>query len=230
MEKSGAGAPEIHQSHDFPDVVDSAAPRKRSRVPLPGVRARTSRMESILPDLPPLPRRRITLPLSTLAEVARDVCDGYDPPARGCAYAKAHPLWRELPSHLHALMNALTSVCRGQVSRLTLTSSASLGGMIGRSARPGRRPLAQIAEHGLIVTGQTRGGVRWVALTRAAVLPSKGRPPEPLRLHLAARACRSPAAAVKLARAEAYLRDALLAEATMTGREPLPKVADTRVR
>ena len=38
-------------------------------------------MESILPDLPPLPRRRITLPLSTLAEVARDVCDGYDPPA-----------------------------------------------------------------------------------------------------------------------------------------------------
>ena len=37
-------------------------------------------MESILPDLPPLPRRKITLPLSTLAEVARDVCDGYDPP------------------------------------------------------------------------------------------------------------------------------------------------------
>src|SRR3954466_15996791 len=55
-------------------------------------------MESILPDLPPLPRRRITLPLSTLAEVAREVCDGYDPPARGRAYAKAHPLWREVPA------------------------------------------------------------------------------------------------------------------------------------
>src|SRR3954447_17715576 len=58
-------------------------------------------MESILPDLPPLPRRKITLPLSTLAEVARDVCDGYDPPPRRQAYAKAHPLWRELPSPLH---------------------------------------------------------------------------------------------------------------------------------
>ena len=66
-------------------------------------------MESILTDLPPLPRRKITLPLSTLAEVARDVCDGYDPPARRHAYAKAHPLWRELPAHLHALMNALVS-------------------------------------------------------------------------------------------------------------------------
>jgi hypothetical protein len=187
-------------------------------------------MESILPDLPPLPRRRITLPLSTLAEVARDVCDGYDPPGRGCAYAKAHPLWRELPSHLHALMNALTSVCRGQVSRLTLTNSTSLGRLVGRSARTVRRQLAQIAEHGLIVTGQTRGGVRWVALTRAAVLPSKWRPPEPLRLHLAARACRSPAAAVKLARAEACLRDALLAEATMAGRAPPPAVADTAGR
>jgi hypothetical protein len=71
-------------------------------------------MESILPDLPPLPRRRITLPLSTLAEVARDVCQGYDPPGRGCAYAKAHPLWRGLPAHLHALMNTIVSVCRGR--------------------------------------------------------------------------------------------------------------------
>src|SRR5690349_19238480 len=185
---------------------------------MPGARARTSRMESILPDLPPLPRRRITLPLSTLAEVARDVCDGYDPPGRGCAYAKAHPLWRELPAHLHALMNALVSVCRGRVGTLTLTRCTSLGSMIGRSARTVRRQLAQIAEHGLIVTGQTRGGVRWVALTRAAVLPTKWRPPEPLRLHLTARACRSPAAAAKLARAEAYLRDALLAEAIMAGR------------
>src|SRR5689334_8457053 len=123
-------------------------------------------MESILPNLSPLPRRRITLPLSTLAEVAREVCDGYDPPGRGCAYAKAHPLWRELPSHLHALMNALTSVCRGRVGALTLTSSASLGGMVGRSARTVRRQLALIAGHGLIVTGQTRGGVRWV-LTKA---------------------------------------------------------------
>src|SRR4051795_13365962 len=161
-------------------------------------------MESILSDLPPLPRRRITLPLSTLAEVAREVCDGYDPPGRGHAYAKAHPLWRELPSHLHALMKALVSVGRGRAGALTLTSSASLGSMIGRSARTVRRQLAQIAGHGLIVTGQTRGGVRWVALTKAAVMPPRRLPPEPLRLHLAARACRSPAAAAKVGRAEAY--------------------------
>src|SRR4051794_634420 len=184
-------------------------------------------MESILPDLPPLPRRRITLPLSTLAEVARDVCDGFDPPAKRRAYAKAHPLWRELPAPLHALMNALVSVCRGRVGTLTLTRCTSLGSMVGRTARTVRRQLAQIAEHDLIVTGQTRGGVRWVALTRAAVMPSRWRPPEPLRLPLAARACRSPAAAVKLARAEAYLRDALLAEATVTGRAPPVVVADT---
>jgi hypothetical protein len=187
-------------------------------------------MESILSDLPPLPRRKITLPLSTLAEVARDVCDGYDPPARGCAYAKAHPLWRELPAHLHALMNALVSVCRGRAGALTLTRCTSLGRLIGRGARTVRRQLAQIAAADLIVTGQTRGGVRWVALTRAAVMPSRWRPPEPLRLHLAARACRSPAAAAKLARAEACLRDALLAEATVTGRAPPLAVADTRVR
>src|SRR4051812_49794075 len=187
-------------------------------------------MESILTDLPPLPRRRITLPLSTLAEVVRDVCDGYDPPGRGHAYAKAHPLWRELPSHLHALMNALVCVCRGRVGELTLTSSASLGRLVGRSARTVRRQLALIAEHGLIVTGQTRGGVRWVALTRAAVMQSKWRPPEPLRLHLAARACRTPAAALKLARAEACLRDALLAEATMTGGAPPVVGADTAGR
>ena len=54
-------------------------------------------MEFILPDLPPLLRRSITLPLSALAEVARDVCDGYDPPPRRRAYAKAHPLWRDCP-------------------------------------------------------------------------------------------------------------------------------------
>src|SRR3954449_4349648 len=207
-------------------------------------------MESILPDLPPLPRRRITLPLSTLAEVACDVCDGYDPPGRGCAYAKAHPLWRELPAHLHALMNALVSVCRGRPGALTLTSSASLGRLVGRSARTVRRQLAQIAEHGLIVTGQTRGGVRWVRLPRGggfqgrggppgpsglhppggAVTKRRGRPPEPPRLPPAARACRSPAAMAKLARAEAYLRDALLAEATMAGRALPPAVADTRGR
>src|SRR3954451_16765487 len=130
------------------------------------------RMESILLDLPPLPRRKITTPLSTLAEVARDVCTGYDPPARGQAYAKAHPLWRELPAPLPALMTALVSVCRGRVGELTLTRCTSLGRMIGRSARTVRRQLALIADHGLIVTGQTRGGVRWVALTRAAVLQS----------------------------------------------------------
>src|SRR3954451_12780106 len=184
-------------------------------------------MKSILPDLPPLPRRRITLPLSTLAEVARDVCDGYDPPAKGRPYAKAHPLWRELPAHLHALMNAIVSVCRGRPGELTLTSSTSLGRLVGRNARTVRRQLALIAEYGLIVTGQTRGGVRWVALTKAAVMPTKLRPPEPLRLHLAARTCRSPAAAVKVAKAEAYLRDALLAEATVTGRAPPVVVADT---
>ena len=187
-------------------------------------------MESILPDLPPLLRRRITLPLSTLAEVARDVCDGYDPPPRRQAYAKAHPLWRELPSHLHALMNALVSVCRGRAGELTLTRCTSLGGMVGRSARTVRRQLALIAEHGLVVTGQTRGGVRWVALTRAAVMPSRWRPSEPLRLHLAARTCRTPAAVAKVGRAEAYLRDALLAEATMTGRAPPLAVAVTADR
>src|SRR3954468_1034721 len=186
-------------------------------------------MESI-PDLPPLPRRRITLPLSTLAEVARDVCDGYDPPAKGRPYAKAHPLWRGLAAHLHALMNAIVSVCRGRPGELTLTSSTSLGRLVGRSARTVRRQLALIAEHGLIVTGQTRGGVRWVALTRAAVMQSKWRPPEPLRLQLAARACRSPAAVAKVGRAEAYLRDALLAEATVTGGAPPALVADTGVR
>src|SRR4051812_37850555 len=187
-------------------------------------------MESIPTDLPPLPRRRITLPLSTLAEVAREVCDGHEPPPRRQAYAKAHPLWRELPAHLHALMNALVCVCRGRAGELTLTSSTSLGRLVGRSSRTVRRQLALIAEHGLIVTGQTRGGVRWVALTKAAIMPTKWRPPEPLRLLLAARACRSPAAAVKLARAEACLRDALLAEATVTGRAPPLGVADTRVR
>src|SRR5256885_3171032 len=179
-------------------------------------------MGAILPDLPPLPRRRITLPLPPLAEAARDVCDGYDPPGQGRAYAKAHPLWRELPAHLHALMNALACVCRGRAGELTLTRCTSLGKMIGRSARTVRRQLALIAEHGLIVTGQTRGGVRWVALTRAAVIQTKWRPPEPLRLHLAARACRSPAAVAKVGRAEAYLRDALLAEATVTGRATPP--------
>src|SRR5436305_14795706 len=101
--------------------------------------ARTLRMKSILTDLPPLPRRKITLPLSTLAEVARDVCDGYDPPARRHAYAKAHPLWRELPAHLHALMNALVCVCHGRAGGLTLTRCTSLGKMVGRTARTVRR-------------------------------------------------------------------------------------------
>src|SRR3954453_3766609 len=136
-------------------------------------------MESFLPDLPPLPRRRITLPLSTLAEVVRDVCDGHEPPAKGQAYAKVHPLWRELPAHLNGLMNAIVSGCRGRPGELTLTSSISLGRLVGRTARTVRRQLAQIAEHGLIVTGQTRGGVRWVALTRAAGIQSKWRPPGP---------------------------------------------------
>src|SRR3954454_10940641 len=188
-----------------------------------------SRMESVL-DLPPLPRRKITIPLSTLAEVARDVCDGYDPPAKGRPYAKAHPLWRELPAHLHALMNALVSGFRGPAGTLTLTSSASLGRLVGRSARTVRRQLSLIAEHGLIVTGQTRGGVRWVALTRGAGMQSKWRAREPLRLHLAARACRSPAAVTKVGRAEACLRDALLAEATVTGRATPLAVADTAGR
>src|SRR3954465_8998225 len=138
-------------------------------------------MESILPDLPPLPRRKITLPLSTLAEVARDVCDGYDPPVRGRAYAKTHPLWRGPPAHLPPLMKAIVSGCRGRAGELTLTRCTSLGKMIGRTARTVRRQLALIAEHGLIVTGQTRAGVRWVALTQAAVIPTKWRPPGPVR-------------------------------------------------
>src|SRR3954470_4789700 len=184
-------------------------------------------MESIPTDLPPLPRRKITLPLSTLAEVARDVCDGHDPPAKRQAYAKAHPLWRELPLHLHALMNALVSVCRGRAGELTLTRCTSLGNMIGRSARTVRRQLAQIAAADLITTGQTRGGARWVALTAAAVMPTRRRPSEPLRLHVAARACRTPAALAKVAKAEAYFRDALLAEATVTGRAPPVRVVDT---
>src|SRR3954467_7357752 len=192
---------------------------------MPVCAARMLRMESTLTNLPPLPRRKITLPLSTLAEVARDVCDGYDPPAKGRPYAKAHPLWRGLPAPPHALMNAIVSVCRGRAGELTLTSSTSLGRLIGRSARTVRRQLALIAEHGLIVTGQTRGGVRWVALTKASVLPIRWRPPEPLRLHLAARACRTPAAVAKVGRAEAYLRDALLAEATLAGRAPPVVVA-----
>ena len=128
-------------------------------------------------------------------------------------------------------MNALVCVCRGRAGELTLTRCTSLGGMVGRTARTVRRQLALIAEHGLMVTGQTRGGVRWVALTRAAVhAVGGGGRPEPLRLHLAARACRTPAAAAKLARAEACLRDALLAEATVTGRAPPLAVADTAGR
>src|SRR3954454_17537525 len=101
-------------------------------------------MEStILPDLPPLPRRKSTLPPSTLAEVARDVCEGHDPPAKRQAYAKAHPLWRELPAHLHAAMNAPVCRCRGGAGELTLTRCTSLGRLIGRSARTVRRQLAQ---------------------------------------------------------------------------------------
>src|SRR4051812_5327865 len=184
-------------------------------------------MESILSDLPPLPRRKITLPLSTLAEVARDVCDGYDPPAEHQAYAKAHPLWRGLPTHPHPPMKAPGCVCPGGAGELTLPRCTSLGTMIGRSARTVRRQLAQIAAADLIVTGQPRGGVRWVALTKTAVMPTKWRPPEPLRLHLAARACRTTAALAKVARAEACLRDALLAETTVTGRAPPLAVADT---
>ena len=188
-------------------------------------------MESILTDLPPLPRRKITLPLSTLAEVARDVCDGYDPPARRQAYAKAHPLWRELPAHLHALMNALVSVCRGRAGELTLTRSTSLG-RHGRPQRPDGPPPARADRRAR--PDRHRPDPRRRALGRAdqggRACRRRWRPPEPLRLHLAARACRTPAAAAKLARAEAYLRDALLAEATVTGRAPPLAVADTAGR
>src|SRR4051795_7392777 len=106
------------------------------------------RMQSIL-DLPPLPRRKITIPLSTLAEVAREVCDGYDPPVRGRAYAKAHPLWRAVaappaprpgdrpkprpppwwgdrPAPRPALISARVRVCRGRAGELTLTRCTSL--------------------------------------------------------------------------------------------------------
>src|SRR4051794_41747748 len=97
-------------------------------------------MESILLDLPPLPRRKITLPLSTLAEVVRDVCDGYDPPRRGHAYAKAHPLWRELPAPPPAPTNAIVSVCPGPAGPLTPTNHTPPGRMISRSPRTGPRP------------------------------------------------------------------------------------------
>src|SRR4051794_41863172 len=99
-------------------------------------------MESILSDLPPLPRRRITLPLSTLTEVARDVCDGYDPPAKRQAYAKAHPLWRELPAPPPALMNAPVSGCPGRARAPAPPSRAGPGGMGGRSATTGPPPPA----------------------------------------------------------------------------------------
>src|SRR4051812_49517996 len=102
------------------------------------------RMESILPDLPPLPRRRITLPLSTLAEVAREVCDGYDPPARGRAYAKAHPLWRGRPAHPHAPMNAPLSPCHGRARPLTPTTHARPGPKIGPTPPSRHRPRAPI--------------------------------------------------------------------------------------
>ena len=80
----------------------------------------------------------------------------------------------ELPAHLHALMNALVCVCRGRAGGLTLTRCTSLGKMVGRTARTVPRRLGAIAGTGLIVTGQTRGGVRWVALTRAAVSEAGG--------------------------------------------------------
>jgi hypothetical protein len=176
--------------------------------------------------LPPLRRcYRAEVPLSVQREAAALVCEGYAPPAKGRPYAKAHPLWDEAPNHTHALMALLVSVCRGRVGEVTLTRCKSLGKQIGRCSRTVVRQLAILADVGLIVSGHTRGGVRWVALTRAAVIQSKWRPPERLRLYLAADACRTPAAAAKLARAEAYLRDALLAEATMTGKMPLAVVA-----
>src|SRR4051812_50215657 len=99
-------------------------------------------MESILSDLPPLPRRKITIPLSTLAEVARDVCDGYDPPAKGRPYAKAHPLWRELPAHPHALMNAIVSVCRRRAGEATPPHRPTLGSQVRRTPPAGPPPPA----------------------------------------------------------------------------------------
>src|SRR4051794_41703790 len=109
-------------------------------------------MESILPDLPPLPRRRITLPLSTLAEVARDVCDGYDPPARGRAYAKAHPLWRELPAHPPPRMKALVSGCRRPARARALPRCTRLGQRIGPRPRTVPRQPPLIPGRGRILT------------------------------------------------------------------------------
>src|SRR4051794_10798070 len=178
--------------------------------------------------LPPLRRcHRAKVPLSAQREAAALVCEGYDPPAKGRPYAKAHPLWDEAPNHTHALMALLVSVCRGRVGEVTLTRCKSLGKRIGRCARTVVRQLAILADAGLITTGHTRGGVRWVALTRAAVMQSKWRPPERLRLFEAAQACRTPGAVAKLGRAEAYLRDALLAEATMTRGAPPALAAGT---
>src|SRR4051794_10445810 len=179
--------------------------------------------------LPPLRRcHRAEVPLSVQREAAALVCEGHDPPTKGRPYAKAHPLWDEAPNHTHALMALLVSVCRGRVGEMTLTRCKSLGKRIGRCARTVVRQLAILADVGLITTGHTRGGVRWVALTRAAVIQSNWRPPERLRLYEAAQACRSPAAVAKLGRAEAYLRDALLAEAALTSWIPPAVVVGTR--
>ena len=63
------------------------------------------------------------------------------------------------------------------------------------------RQLAILADVGLIITGHTKGGVRWVALTRAAVIQSKWRPPERLRLYVAAGPA-NPGSSAKLGRAD----------------------------
>ena len=201
-------------------AVRHASPSQDEQTQAPASGSEGSPLDtSFLRDrtLPAFTRRKPVVPLSVQQEAAANVCEGYDPPRRGRAYAKAHPLWDAVPAHCHALMNLVVSICRGRVGEVTLTRCKSLGQRIGRCSRTIVRQLAILAEVGLITTGRTRGGARWVALTRAAVLQSKWRPPEQLRLYLGAAACRTPAAAAKLARAEACMRDALLAEAIMTG-------------
>src|SRR3954470_2414589 len=90
MGKSGAGAPEIHHAHDFPDVVDSAVPRKRSRASrCLACAARMLRMESDLRT----PAARLRAGLANLSATLPD--------------PKARPLPRTAASRLRPLGSLL---------------------------------------------------------------------------------------------------------------------------
>src|SRR4051812_49464102 len=90
MGKSGAGAPEVHHTNDFPDVVDSVAPRKRSRASCcPACAARMPRMESDLRT----PAARLRAGLNNVAAA---------PPK-----PEARPLPKAAASRLHPLGSLL---------------------------------------------------------------------------------------------------------------------------